>query len=157
VALLLKAILAMYDKLHYDNCMNIHTLRVNPHKKFTNHDYDELVNTSSTTIDVVSFDMVQLSSKVTFVRVPDTFCTRSEWVSHLAKSVAVNIKLFLLQFYRKICACMDTSCARSGRILQTFQTRANITLELSCTVWSNTITRMQCTICVLKGPHGVKI
>ena len=56
-----------------------------------------------------SITMVQLSSKITFARVPDLSCTRSRCVPHLAKKGKSRCS-----FFTRFCACMDASHARSG-------------------------------------------
>ena len=67
--------------------------------------------------------MVQLSSKVMFAQVPDASCIRSGC-----------IRIPCCSFNMKFCACMGTSRACSGRILHAFQMRADVTLELNCTI-----------------------
>ena len=87
--------------------------------------------------------MKQLSSgrKYSTAQLQGNVRTRFRRVSHAfwtrpssSEKGAWHSRTSCCSFIARFCACMDASHVRPRRILHAFQTRSDVTLELSCTV-----------------------
>ena len=80
----------------------------------------------------ITYSTAQLQGNVRtrFRRVSHAFWTRPS----SSEKGAWHSRTSCCSFIARFCACMDASHVRPRRILHAFQTRSDVTLELSCTV-----------------------
>ena len=81
-------------------------------------------------IRMYSTAQLQGNVRTRFRRVSHAFWTRPS----SSEKGAWHSRTSCCSFIARFCACMDASHVRPRRILHAFQTRSDVTLELSCTV-----------------------